>query len=62
MEPEVKYGLEVTLDDDNEGYLGHVYKITTDETGTWVDAVATFVDKDTAHAFVRAWNGEEAPV
>jgi hypothetical protein len=61
MEPEVKYGLEVTTDEDGH-YWGTVYKITTDDTGVWVDNIGTFRDKDTAHAFIRAWNGEETPV
>lgn len=57
---EVTYGLEVTRDEDDE-YVANVFKITKDETGIWLDAIATFVDKEVAHAFVRAWNGEDSP-
>lgn len=60
MQEEVKYGLQVTQDDE-EHYWSNVYKITTDETGVWVDFIAQFNDKEAAHAFVRAWNGEETP-
>jgi hypothetical protein len=60
MEPSVVYGLQVIEPSENN-YVGNVFKITTDETGVWVDFVATFEDKEAAHAFIRSWNGEETP-
>lgn len=57
---EVKYGLQV-LSDGADNYHANVYKITTDETGVWVDWIAQFYDKEVGHAFIRAWNGEETP-
>jgi hypothetical protein len=60
MEPEVKYGLQII--EDNDDYASNVYKVSTDETGVWIDYVASFADKEAAHAFIRAWNGEDTPL
>jgi hypothetical protein len=60
MEPSVVYGLQV-IDQHEDDYIANVFKITTDETGVWVDFIAQFADKEAAHAFVRSWNGEETP-
>ena len=39
-----------------------VYKIEEEDDGTvWVSIVAQFYDRETAHAFCRAWNGEPGP-
>lgn len=64
--PEVKYGLQVLEDKErnphtDEEYISNAYRITTDDTGVWIDFVASFVDKEVAHAFIRSWNGEETP-
>jgi hypothetical protein len=61
MEASVVYGLQV-IEARVDEYLGNVFKITTDETGVWVDYIAQFQDKEAAHAFIRAWNGEETPI
>lgn len=53
------YGLEIR--EHIEGI--YAYRITIDETGVWLKLVAEFEsdEKETAHAFIRAWNGEGSP-
>lgn len=67
MEEGVFYGLEVTQDEEAEDvasgptFWATAYRITIDKTGVWLDNIATFRNKEMAHAFIRAWNGEGSP-
>lgn len=53
------YGLGPLTGEDD---VSPVYKIEEETDGTvWVYALGWFNDRETAHAFCRAWNGEPGP-
>ena len=56
------YGLSTVEGEDLSEQFTSVYKIEEEHDGTvWVTMIGGFYDREVAHAFCRAWNGEPGP-